>query len=213
MGMIKNIKLIIGLNGSGKTTLWNAWEKEQSENSVDKKWNIFEDWMRWEGMWNGENAPKGEFTEDDRYEKLIFNLENYNYEFNSVVITCTRFCDNDFLCKSEYYLKTRVPDVKIDRVYFENDKDKAIKNLINRDMDNGGYWTRDSENEAMYVGDHLNESRCVDMIINNIIHSSKNYTIPPYYTPLPIITIDNGRPSTPDEYFQSWKVTENKSRY
>lgn len=208
---MKNVLFIIGLNGSGKSTLWENWEKEQSKISEDKKYNVFEDWMRWEGMWVGEKSPKGEFTEDDRYEKLIFNLENYNYQFDNIVITSTRFCDNEFLCKSEYYLKTRVPEVKISRIYFENDKDKAIKNLINRDIDNGGYWCRSNNNEAMYIGAHLNELRCIDQIINSIIHTSKNYIIPPYLTPLPIITNDNGRPSTPDEYFQTWKTTDEKS--
>lgn len=203
---MKVIDLVIGLNGSGKSTLWHTWEEEQRKISIDKKWNIFEDWMRWEAMWDGEIAPKGDFTEDDRYDKLIYNIENYQYEFSSIVITSTRFCDNEFLCKSEYYLKTRVPDIKINRIYFENDKDKAIKNLINRDIDNGGHWCRSSENEAIYVGAHLNESRCIDMIINNIIQTSKNYIIPSHYDVLPIITVDNGRPSTPDEYYQSWKT-------
>ena len=167
------VRLIIGLPGSGKTSLRFLI---QDSNDV-----VFEDWMRWDRWLNGK-PPQHDFNEDDRYERLIQSIENGH----DVIITSIRFCEHDFLCKAEYYLKSKFPNIIIERYYFENNLEGTIQNILYRDHMQGGHWKVVEDGRNIYFGDHYGGMRCYDIGIENAKTYTKNYIIPERYKPIPI---------------------------
>ena len=143
--------------------------------------------MRWD-VWIQGKAPTLEFNEDDRYKMLIKDIK----DGNDVFVTSIRFCDHEFLCKAEYYLKVEFPDLQIDRYYLENNPEGAISNVMYRDKLNGGEWRVVEDGRKIYFGDHHNGVRCYDIGIENVKRYSPNYIIPKKYKAIPIKVMKNG---------------------
>ena len=167
------VRFIIGLPGSGKTTLRFLI---QGDNDI-----IFEDWMRWD-IWMRGVPPTKDFNEDDRYERLLESIRNGH----DIIMTSIRFCEHDFLCKAEYYIKSNFPNIIIEKYYFENNPESAINNVMYRDHKQGGHWKVVEDGRKIYFGDHYGGMRCYDIGIENAKVYSKNYIIPDKYKPIPI---------------------------
>jgi len=168
---MSKVTLIIGLPGSGKTTLLN----NQFQGNIDF---VFDDWMGWD-VWFDEKPPQNEFNEEPRYNSLINRINNNEH----IVLISIRFCNHDFLCKAEYYLKSQFPNLEIERIYFENDPKKAKANILYRDNLDGGHWIKNKNNESIYLGHHYGGIRCYEISLKNIEKLSPNYTIPNKYSP------------------------------
>ncbi len=110
---MKELTFVIGLPGSGKTTLVNeCYRKDYSRKGLGEL-VTYEDWMRWDSL------SDKEFNEDDRYDEIIHNLK-HNSTYNHIFLTSVAFCKHEFLCKAEYYLMSNLPNLKINKIYFEN---------------------------------------------------------------------------------------------
>ncbi len=166
------VTFIIGLPGSGKTTLLN----NHYQGKVDF---VFDDWMGWD-VWIDGVFPSKEFNSEPRYDSLISRLNNNE----DIVILSIRFCNHEFLCKAEYYLKSQFPNIEIEKIYFENDPQKAKANILYRDNLDGGRWEKDKNNNSIYFGHHYHGIRCYEISLENIKKLSSNYVIPNKYTPL-----------------------------
>ena len=125
---MQEVILIIGLPGSGKSTLIEYYK---SHPFID--YNIYDDWMEWV-----HDDKENDFSADLNYSNLIQDIE----QGLNIIIAGVRFCNNEFLHKSEYYLKSQFPHLKINKIYFENDPIKSETNITYRDKVNGGYWKR-----------------------------------------------------------------------
>ena len=193
---MKKVTFVIGLPGSGKTCMLDTWREDKRLTH-----HIYEDWMEWD-IWINGKPPTKEFNEFKRYQNLLGRIRKNNGIYN-VVIVSTRFCDNEFLCKSEYYLKVEFPDVEVNRIYFENDVKKCIKNILRRDT-RDGKWSKEDDGSYRYVGSHLtwmNNERVYEVQCNYAEIMSKNYNIPLKYNPIPVFS-EHG----------SWDI-ENKHDY
>ena len=115
--------------------------------------------------------------------EYIQNLE----QGSNLLISGIGFCNNEFLQKSEYYLKSKFPNLKITRVYFENDPVKAELNIRYRDKQNGGYWQENEKGEMWYHGTIFELKPLYQLEIKNANTLSQNYTIPEDYLVFPII--------------------------
>ena len=169
------VTFIIGLPGSGKTTYLD----KAFYNKID--FFPFDDWMGWD-VWINDEPPKNEFNEDPRYNALIERLSNKEH----IVLLSIRFCDHDFLCKSEYYLQSKFPNIEIKRIYFENNPENSIANVKYRDKKSGGgYYTTDN-GEDLYYGQHHPNMPIPSFLISlkNIEILSSNYIIPDKYIPV-----------------------------
>lgn len=184
---MSKVHIIIGLPGSGKTSLRFKLDK------VEKIYPL-EDWMQWD-IWVGGKKPTKEFNEDPRYSNLLEAIESGK----TVLLTSIRFCDHEFLCKAEYYLKSRFPNLEIVKHYFENEPKKAYANVLYRDNSKGGHWKRNENNDLIYFGDHHNRIRCYEISLENIEKFSPNYIIPDKYTPIPIEVQD-------EKYYNGWRA-------
>ncbi len=187
---MSEILIIIGLPGSGKTHYIHNVLLKGEETLI-----TFDDWGRkkW-GNYFFPN-PKGEFIDDDRYEGLI---EEIKASKRKIIVSGAQFCDHDFLCKSEYYLKSQFPDLKIHRIYFENNIEKSISNIIYRDKEQGGRFTRDEEGKKWYVGGYFEGGIAYKIIIKTSKKLSKKYIIPSLYFPIPISVTKNYKLSDHD---------------
>jgi len=90
---MQEVIFIIGLPGSGKSTLI---EHYKSHPFIDYK--IYDDWMTWT-----RDDKENEFIADVNYKELLKNIKSGN----NVIVSAIRFCSNEFLHKSEYYLKSQ----------------------------------------------------------------------------------------------------------
>ena len=186
---MKKLTFIIGLPGSGKTTLFESWRKK------DKSLISYEDWMRWDIL-----DSNKKFKDDDRYNELIYNLQNNNL-FNNVFIISSIFCREDFLNESEQHLKSLLPDFQFNKIYFENNVNRAITNLIHRDIKIGGKWILNENNSPYYYGDHFHGGKVYEAQINSTIELSQHYNIPSEYKPLSIKEMKG--PKTREDYIKT----------
>jgi len=170
---MQEVTFIIGLPGSGKSTLIKHYKLHPF---IDYK--VYDDWMTW--TWDDLNK---DFAADLNYPNLIQDLENNI----NLIISGIGFCDNEFLQKSEYYLKSKFPNLKITRVYFENDPVKAEANIRYRDKINGGYWQENENGEMWYHGTIFELKPLYQLEIKTAKELSLNYIIPEGYTTFPII--------------------------
>ena len=170
---MQEVTFIIGLPGSGKSTLI---EHYKTHPFIDYK--IYDDWMNW----TYDDQDK-EFTADINYSTLIQDIEqNLN-----IIISGIGFCDNEFLQKSEYYLKSNFPNLKINKVYFENDPIKSKANIKYRDKINGGKWEKNEEGEMWYYGTILENIPLYKIEIQRTKELIPNYIIPEGSTIFPIV--------------------------
>ena len=170
---MQEVIFIIGLPGSGKSTLI---EHYKSHPFIDYK--IYDDWMTW--TWDDKGK---EFIADVNYEELIETLN----QGNSTLISGIEFCNNEFLHKSEYYLKTQYPNLSIKRIYFENTPQKCESNIRYRDKQRGGYWEPNEEGEMWYHGTVLDNIPLYRIEIQRTKELSPNYIIPKGSTIFPIV--------------------------
>jgi len=187
---MSEVIIIIGLQGSGKTHYIHNVLSKEGETLVS-----FDDWGR--KKWGDYFIPnpEGEFIDDDRYESLVRKIKNLK---GRIIISGAWFCDHDFLCKSEYYLKSQFPNLKIRRIYFENNIEKSISNIIYRDKENGGRFVRNEEGKQWYVGAHFKDTPAYKVIIERSGEFSKKYVIPSKYFPIPIFVSKNYKLSDHD---------------
>jgi len=173
--MTKEIIFIVGLPGSGKSTLLEYYKTHPF---IDYK--IYDDWMECR---LDERLETLDFQSECRYDELIEKLK----EGNTCVISCTSFCDNEFIHKSEYYLKLNIPDIKITKVYFENNVYKCESNIIYRDKVRGGYWKRNIDDGIdYYYGQLFDDNPLYLKEIDELKQLSKFYIIPKNIKPLSI---------------------------
>ena len=169
---MQEVIFIIGLPGSGKSTLI---EHYKTHPFIDYK--IYDDWM----TWTYDDKEK-DFASDLNFPELLQNLE----QGLNLLISGIGFCNNEFLQKSEYYLKSKFPNLKITRVYFENNPQKAESNIRYRDKQNGGYWQENEEGEMWYHGTIFELKPLYQLEIKNAYSLSQEYIIPKGY---PIFSI------------------------
>ena len=180
---MSEIIIIIGLPGSGKTHyIHNVL-------SQGKQLKNFDDWGREKtgDYFFGIPNPEVRFIDDDRYGDLIEEIKNKR----KIIVSGAEFCDHDFLCKSEYYLKSQFPNLKIRRIYFENNIEKSISNIIYRDKEQGGRFKMDEKGNKWYVGSHFGKEIAYRVIIKTSKRLSKEYVIPSEYFPIPIFVTKN----------------------
>jgi|TARA_R110002012_G_C11357990_1_gene580483 GTPase SAR1 family protein len=171
--MMQKIILIVGLPGSGKSTLLKHYKSHPFIN-----YKIYDDWMECR---LDDRLEILDFQSECRYDELIQNLK----EDNICVVSCTSFCDNEFLCKSEYYLKLNIPNIKITKIYFENNIFKCESNIMFRDKKRGGYWkVNKNDGVSYYHGKIFNENPVYLKEIDELKQLSKSYIIPKNQKPL-----------------------------
>ena len=191
---MSEILITIGLPGSGKTHYIHNVLSKKGETLI-----TFDDWGR--KKWGNYFVPnpEGEFIDDDRYGDLIKEIKNLR---GKIIVSGAQFCDHDFLCKSEYYLKSQFPNLKIRRIYFENNLEKSISNIIYRDKDvNGGHFKTTVDGEKWskwYMGDHFENAPTYKVIIKHSEEFSEKYIIPSTYSPIPIFVTKNYKLSDHD---------------
>jgi len=170
---MQEVIFIIGLPGSGKSTLIEYYK---SHPFIDYK--IYDDWMTWT-----HDGQDKEFIADVNYKELLKTLN----QGISTIISGIEFCNNEFLHKSEYYLKTKFPNLNIKRVYFENDPQKSESNIRYRDKQQGGYWEANEEGEMWYYGTIFENTPLYRIEIQRTKDLSPNYIIPKGSTIFPIV--------------------------
>ena len=172
---MKNIiTLIIGLPGSGKTTLLEYYKKNPFIDYV-----IYNTWNNW--TYN--NVSNDKFTADIRLKELEKDIE----DGNNILIECVEFCDYKFLHNAELYLTSKFINIKVERVYFENNLESAILNIRYRDKKRGGHWKNNELGIPYYYGQIFNFKPLYRVEIQNANRISKDYIIPINYKPLPIL--------------------------
>lgn len=173
------ILLIIGLPGSGKTNLI-----KKIKTIIDDV-IVYDDW----GKWTINGLDRTKFQSDVNIEKLNEDINKKN----TIIISCVGFCNSNYLVEAKEYLTTISENIEISHVFFENNVQKCVDNVIKRDMLDGAYF-EEVENGYIYVGDHTfnyetNENeRKFENEINKIKKISKIYTVPDNHVPLEIKT-------------------------
>ncbi len=170
---MQEVILIIGLPGSGKSTLIEHYKSHPFIN-----YKIYDDWMTWT-----HDDQNKEFIADVNYKELLETLN----QGTSTIISGIEFCNNEFLHKSEYYLKTQFPNLNIKRVYFENDPQKSESNIRYRDKQRGGYWEANKEGEMWYYGTIFENIPLYRIEIQRTKELSKSYIIPKESIIFPIV--------------------------
>lgn len=170
---MQEVILIIGLPGSGKSTLIEHYKSHPFIN-----YKIYDDWMTWT-----HDDQNKEFIADVNYKELLETLN----QGTSTIISGIEFCNNEFLHKSEYYLKTQFPNLNIKRVYFENDPQKSESNIRYRDKQRGGYWEANKEGEMWYYGTIFENIPLYRIEIQRAKELSKSYIIPEGFIIFPIV--------------------------
>ena len=176
---MQEVIFIIGLPGSGKSTLI---EHYKTHPFIDYK--IYDDWMKC----TLNKFKIKEFNSECRYNELIKNIK----EGNNTLISGIGFCSNEFLQKSEYYLKSQFPNITIKRIYFENNPQKSESNIKYRDKQRGGYWEANEKGEMWYYGElyvpgGVNKGPLFKQEIKNAYSLSQEYIIPKGYPIFPIV--------------------------
>ncbi len=170
---MQEVILIIGLPGSGKSTLIEHYKSHPFIN-----YKIYDDWITWT-----HDDQNKEFIADVNYKELLETLN----QGTSTIISGIEFCNNEFLHKSEYYLKTQFPNLNIKRVYFENDPQKSESNIRYRDKQRGGYWEANKEGEMWYYGTIFENIPLYRIEIQRTKELSKSYIIPEGSIIFPIV--------------------------
>jgi len=170
---MQEVIFVIGLPGSGKSTLIEYYK---SHPFIDYK--VYDDWMTWTL-----DDKENDFDADINYSPLIQDIK----QGLNIIIAGIGFCSNEFLHKSEYYLKSQFPDLNIKRIYFENDPVKSELNIRYRDKINGGYWEPNEEGAMWYFGTVFKNIPLYRIEIQNTKDLSPNYIIPKGSTIFPIV--------------------------
>ena len=171
---MQEVTFIIGLPGSGKSTLIEYYKSHPFVN-----YKVYDDWM----ICTLDEFPEKDFNTECNYSSLIQDISNNI----PILITGIDFCNNTFLSKAEYYLKSEFPNIKINRIYFENDFEKCKSNIEYRDKQRGGYWEENEKGEMWYYGTIYELKPLYLQEIERAENLSKNYIIPEGYQALPII--------------------------
>lgn len=106
---IEKIILLIGLPGAGKTTLGNSLLSNYNKNEA-----LFIDDI---GMVTN-NAKE--------------YLGKLKGDLKALIISDVFFCDSKVLNSAIYLLKELFPNSNIEKIYFENNKEKCLKNIAQR---------------------------------------------------------------------------------
>jgi len=167
------VTFVIGLPGSGKSYLLEYYK---SHPFIEYK--IYDDWMEW----TLDSHSVKEFNSDIHYKELLDEIS----KGSDIMISCIYFCKLEFLNKAEYFLKTKFPEIKINKVYFENRPDKCEQNIKYRDKKNGGYWKPNEKGEMWYYGQIYEDKPLYKREIKIAQNLSKSYYIPIGITPLKI---------------------------
>tara|TARA_R110001592_G_scaffold346873_1_gene639730 strand:- start:353 stop:889 length:537 start_codon:yes stop_codon:yes gene_type:complete len=167
------VVLVIGLPGSGKTTLIEYYKKNPFIDYI-----IYNSW----NDWTHNNINKDEFIADIRLPELSNNIKNGN----DIIIECCGFCNQKYLNNAETYLYSNFPNIKVERVYFENNLKKVINNIEYRDGKRGGYWKNNKEGKPYYYGKILGGIPRYKIEKLNAKRFSEDYIIPIRYKPLTI---------------------------
>jgi len=189
---MNKIIFVVGLPGSGKTILTNSLFEGKSK-------FYHADWG-WKFNINEDGTLKESFNDDYRFEQLLNQIK----QGTNLVIDGGYLCNHKFLLEGEYYLKLNFPGIEIERYYFENNPKDAIANVLYREHVGGNYWKK-VEGNYIFSGHHCVVEgpnlgrRQYEVIIDNINKLSKNYIIPPTYTPLQIEVQD-------EKFYRGWKV-------
>ena len=170
---MKEVVLVIGLPGSGKTVLLDYYKKHPLIDYV-----IYDDWMEWTVDVDREK----DFKDDVRYDELIDDIK----KGNTAVISSVNFCSPKELLNAEYYLKLEFNEIKIQRIYFENNLENSILNIEYRDRKNGGRWEKNDKGEDWYYGTIYNGKPLYLKEIENSKNLSEKYIIPYGYNVLSI---------------------------
>jgi len=189
---MNKIIFVVGLPGSGKNVLTNSLFEGKS------KWH-HADWG-WKFFINEDGTLKESFNDDYRFEQLLNQIK----QGTNLVIDGGHLCNHRFLLEGEYYLKLNFPGIEIERYYFENNPKGAIANVLYREHVGGNHW-KWVDNQYIFYGHHYTEEgpnkgrRQYEVIIDNINNLSKNYIIPPTYTPLQIEVQD-------EKFYKGWEA-------
>ena len=170
---MQEVIFIIGLPGSGKSTLI---EHYKTHPFIDYK--VYDDWM----TWTYDDQEK-DFAADLNYSSLIQSIK----QGLNIIIAGIGFCNNEFLQKSEYYLKSQFPNLNIKKVYFENNPIKSETNIRYRDKINGGKWEKNEKGEMWYHGTIFELKPLYQLEIQRTKDLSPNYIIPKNSTIFPIV--------------------------
>ena len=170
---MKKVTFLIGLPGSGKTTLINHYKKHPY-----LKYKIYDDWT---AGW----FQQLKFDGDLKYPNLVKDIKRNK----NIIISCINFCNKQYLLESEKILELEFDDIKIERIYWENNLEASIKNIHKRDKIRGGHykWNEDLQ-DHIYYGLHYDEKPMFKWELEWAEQLSKIYTIPSSYNQLPIKT-------------------------
>lgn len=135
-------------------------------------------------QWTSDAKGSQEFDADVRYPELLKDIANNK----DILIACIAFCDNKYLCESEYILRLAQPNIIIKRIYFDNNPVKCKINIENRDKEKGGYWEPNKEGHLWYYGEIFADIPLYEFEIKKMEELSKTYKVPKRYTPLKIQT-------------------------
>ncbi len=172
---MQEVTFVIGLPGSGKSVLVDYY---RSHPCIHYK--IYDDWG--ECILNNDNL--GIFSSECRYQNLISDLN----ENIPCFITCVQFCESEFLESFINHLTQKFPNIKINRIYFENNFINCKINITYRDFKRGGYWEEPTPNNFVYVGEIINEKPRYREEIENAKRLSKIYTPKEGYTTVPVVS-------------------------
>ena len=171
---MQEVTFIIGLPGSGKSTLIQHY---QSHPFIDYK--VYDDW----GECILDNKGIVSMNSECRYDELLSELS----QNLSCLISCIKFCDTKYLKDFTNHLTQKFPNIKINRVYFENDPIKSEANIRYRDKQNGGKWEKNEKGEMWYYGTIFKLKPLYQLEIKNTLELTHNYTIPEGSTIFPIV--------------------------
>ena len=120
-----------------------------------------------------------------KYPTLVKDIKRNK----NIIISCINFCNKQYLLESEKILELEFDDIKIERIYWENNLEASIKNIHSRDKKRGGHykWNEDLQ-DHIYYGLHYDEKPMFKWELEWAEQLSKVYTIPSSYNQLPIKT-------------------------
>jgi hypothetical protein len=172
---MQEVTFVIGLPGSGKSVLVDYYRIHPC---IDYK--IYDDWG--ECVLDGYNSET--FESECRYQNLISDLN----ENIPCFISCIKFCEDKFLESFISHLTQKFPNIKVNRIYFENNFINCKINITYRDFKRGGYWEETTPNNFLYIGEIINEKPRYRMEIKNAENLSKIYTPKEGYPIIPIVS-------------------------
>ena len=172
---MREVTFIIGLPGSGKSTLIEYYKTHPIINYI-----VFDDWM----LKTVNSFSKDDFRREVRYKELIQAITNNNH----VIISGIGFCKSEDLIIAEKHLNLMFPNIKINKVYFDNNPENCCYNVKYREEKKGGYWTEPDENgDTMFYGTIFNDLPLYRLERDTIKELTKTYSIPEEFNPLPVL--------------------------